>query len=155
MKSTLKLALCTFACISVVTVSFADEAQDKAIKARQSLMQLLSFNLGHLGAMAKGDIAYDAKAAQAHADNLVTLARLDQSGLWVEGTDAEANPDKTRALKAIWDTYPKVAEKVEALQAGAEKMAAAAGSGVDGIKANMGAVGGACKGCHDDFRKPE
>jgi len=36
---------------------------DKQIKARQSVMQIYSFNLGQLGAMAKGEIKYDAKLA--------------------------------------------------------------------------------------------
>jgi len=155
MKSALKLALCLAALVAATTFSHADEATLKAVKARQAIMQLYSFNLGGLGAMAKGTVEYDAKAAAAYANNLLAAAKMDESAMWPAGSDSDALPDKTRALKVIWTTYPKVNEKHEALVAGAEKMAAAAGSGVDGIKANMGAVGGGCKGCHDTYRKPK
>ena len=158
MKSKFKIFLCSLACVSMTAlagVATADEAADKAIKARKALMQLYAFNLGGLGAMAKGAVAYDETAAKGFADNLLALAKVDQSAMWPPGSDTETLGDKTAALKAAWDTYPAVVEKQKAMIAGAEKMAASAGGGVDGIKASMGAVGGSCKGCHDDFRKPK
>ena len=45
----------------------ADEALEKIVKARQAFMQIYSFNLGQLGAMAKGEADYDAKLANASA----------------------------------------------------------------------------------------
>lgn len=155
MKSALKMALCSVALIAASTTTMADESTLGAVKARQSLMQLYSFNLGGLGAMVKGKADYDAAAASAYANNLLAVINLDQSAMWPQGSDDEALPGKTRALKKIWTTYPAVNEKHKALVAGAEKMAAAAGNGLDAVKANMGAVGGGCKGCHDTYRKPK
>jgi len=150
MKTALKLALCAAV---LVAASSAPMANEQALKARQSLMQLYAFNLGGLGAMAKGEVEYDAATATAHGENLLAAAKMSHVGLWPEGSDMDALPGKTEALKVIWTTYPAITEKQKALIAGAEKMAAAAGTGIDGIKGAMGAVGGGCKGCHDTYRK--
>ena len=37
----------------------------------------------------------------------------------------------------------------------ATKMAAVAGDGLDAVKANMGALGEGCKGCHKPFQAPK
>jgi len=138
-------------------VAMSGEAEDKAIKARQAVMQLYSFNLGKLGAMVKGEMDYDAAQAKLAADNLVKAASIGQDAMWPEGTAMEdaGMEGKTWAKKAAWDTYPEVANKHKALQEAAAKMADAAGGGVDAIKTAIGGVGGSCKGCHEDFRAPK
>ena len=118
-------------------------------------MQLYSFNLGGLAAMEKGEAPYDAKAAQNLANNLVALAKLESGAMWPQGSDAEALPGKTRALKLIWTTYPEVGDKQKSFVAAAEAMAMAAGGGVDALKGAIGGVGKGCKGCHEKFRKPK
>ena len=57
----------------------ADGPHDKAIKARQAMFQLYSFNIGILGAMAKGEREYDADVAREAAENLQAAANLGQS----------------------------------------------------------------------------
>ncbi len=135
-------------------VSAAD-GLEKAVGARQSLMRIYAFNLGQLGAMAKGQMDYNADAAKAAADNLLAAASMKNGAMWPQGSDSAALAGKTRAKPEIWSTYPKVAEKGKALVMAAQKLAAAAGSGVDGIRGNIGGVGEACKGCHKPFRVPK
>ena len=55
---------------------------------------------------------------------------------------------RTRAKPEAWTKYPELAEKSKALKDAAAKMAAAAGNGLDAVKANMKGVGEGCKGCH-------
>lgn len=130
-----------------------DGPHDKAIKARQALMQLYSFNLGILGGMAKGKIDYDAEAASVAADNLLAAVSMNQSAMWPAGShNGDDANRKNRALPAIWDTYPKIAEASKAMDEAAAAMQAAAGNGLGELKGAMGAVGKSCKGCHDDFR---
>lgn len=139
----------------VATSSIAQDKgpHDNAIKGRQALMQVYSFNLGILGAMAKEKAPYDADAAKAAANNLLMAMSMDQSAMWPEGSDNEsAGNIKNRALAAIWTTYPKVAEAGKASFAAAEQLNAAAGNGLAELKGAMGGVGKGCKGCHDDFR---
>ena len=137
----------------IATVSSANEAFEKAVKARQGLFQVYAFNIGQLGAMAKGAVEYDAKVAQTAADNLAAAASIDGSAMWPQGTDnAGVMKGKTRALPAAWTTYPKVAEKHEDLVAAVANLQASAGGGLDALKGSIGDVGKACKSCHDDFR---
>ena len=131
----------------------ADEAAEKAIKARKAQMQLYSWNLGALGAMAKGNVAYDAKAASSAANNLLALANLDAGSMWPQGTDSTAMPGKTRAKAEAWTTYPKVAEKGKEFNAAAVELASVAGNGLEALQAAVGAVGKTCGGCHKPFRE--
>lgn len=148
--------------ISASMTTFAEDhgtdyAYKKEIKARHGVMDLYAYYLGELGAMAKGAVPYDAEAASRAASNLLATVSLDNTSMWPQGSDnsvAELK-NKTRSKPEIWTTYPKVAEKQEALLAAATTMAAEAGKGVDGIKANIGAVGKSCKDCHKSFRGPE
>ena len=156
MKKVLVSAVIAAGLMAGAGTAMSGEAEDKAIKARQAVMQLLAFNLGKLGAMVKGDMAYDAKQAQMAADNLKAVASIRQDAMWPMGTAMEDSgmQGKTWAKKAAWDTYPAVVKKHEAMVMAADKMAAAAGGGVDAVKGAIGAVGGSCKGCHEDFRAP-
>ncbi len=153
MNSTLRTVVFGLTLSSVVwsPVSFSDdEASEKAIKARQGLMQVYSFNLGMLSAMAKGEKDYDAEVAALAATNLSTVAGMNSGSMWPQGSSNEDH--KTRALPEIWSTYPKVAEKDKALAESSAALAAVAGDGLDALKGSIGDVGKSCKGCHDDFR---
>jgi cytochrome c556 len=132
--------------------TFADEATEGAIKARQSMMQLYAFNLGALGAMAKGTVEYNADAASASAGNLLALSQMSQAGMWPQGSDVGSYPN-TRALPDIWAKYPDIAEKGKALGAAAEAMNAAAGTDLASLQGAMRELGGACGACHKAYRQ--
>ncbi|MDX1737728.1 MAG: cytochrome c [Alphaproteobacteria bacterium] len=148
-----KIILVTFA---VLIWGNAAQAEDfaKQVQARQAVMKLYAFNLGMLGGMAKGDIAYDAAKASSAANNLNALVNLDNSALWPAGSDMSAAgmADKTRAKKEIWENFAQVGTIQKDLIAAAGKMASEAGNGVDAIRANIGAIGKNCGACHKPFR---
>ena len=133
--------------------AIADEAAEKAIKARKAQMQLYAWNLGQLGAMAKGAVPYDAEAAASAANNLLAVASLNAMSMWPQGTDSTAMPGKTGAKLEAWTTWPAVGKKSEALTEAATAMAAAAGGGLDALRGAIGPVGKGCKGCHEEFRE--
>ena len=89
------------ASLATTAIGQDDRALKAAVDARQGLMDLYAFNLGLLGGMAKGDIAYDADAASKAAGNLAALSRLDGSRMWPPGSDNGALGDETAALAAI------------------------------------------------------
>lgn len=153
MKKLLSLAMPVVLLTCSSLASAADGPHDDAIKARQAVMQLYGYNLGILSAMAKGKMDYDAELASESANNLLAVNSLGQSTLWPQGSD-NANPEnaENRALPAIWETYPEIAEKGKALNEAVVALAAEAGNGLDALKSAVGDVGGGCKGCHDDFR---
>ncbi|HCQ66541.1 MAG TPA: cytochrome C554 [Rhodobacteraceae bacterium] len=144
------------AAVAIAVFAGPGAAQDvpAAVKARQSQMQLYAFNLGTLGAMAKGEAEYDAEAAQGAADNLVALTSLAAGPMWAPGTD-DMSIDGTRTLATMWDNFPDVMAKGTALAEAAGGMAAAAGTDLASLQAAMGPLGGACSACHKAYRAPE
>ena len=118
-------------------------------------MKLYAFYIGQLGAMAKGEVEYDAEGASKAAMSLNALATIDQSKMWPQGSGNDALGEATRALPAIWTTWPAISEKSAAFKEAAATMADAAGEGVDSLRAAVGALGKSCGGCHEDFRQPK
>ena len=151
----LKPALITAALsLAMALPALAQDPHAQAVKARLGLMQFYALNLGTLGAMAKGDLAYDAAAATTAANNIAGVANLNLSMLWPEGSDNMAI-DGTRALPALWENMADVGTKAGAMREAAAAMQAAAGTDLAALQGAMGALGGACGDCLKSFRAPE
>ncbi|MBU3029604.1 c-type cytochrome [Paracoccus marinaquae] len=135
-------------------VMAAAQSAEVAIEARQGYMELLAINMGQLSGMAKGDIAYDEGAASTAAANIATLTNYTVPSLFVAGS-ADGEAEESRALPAIWQKPEEFAQRFASLR----EAATGAPEAVMGGQANVGPalqkLGGACKACHDDFRKPE
>jgi cytochrome c556 len=121
-----------------------DRTDPNAI-ARSDLMKLIGKNTGILGGMAKGEAAYDAAAAEgAKAAIVEAAAKIEETFKDQGGADpaSEAKPE-------IWANWDEFLMDAKALgdAAGAMDVASA-----ESIGAGMGALGGACKDCHTDFR---
>lgn len=152
-KALALIVAATIASSAAITALAADGPHDKAIKARQSMFQLYNFNAGILGAMAKGKMPYDAAVATEAATNLSAVANLGQSQFWPAGSDNKTDGNaRTRALPAIWETFPAITEKADGLKTAAADLVPVAGDGLEALQGAMGAVGQACKACHTDFR---
>ncbi len=150
-----KLLVLSFT-LAAALVSGAAMAIDieKAIKARQGLMQIYAFNLGILGSMAKGATEYDAVTADTAANNLLTLASMKNGAMWPEGSsnDSIEFSDMTRALPEIWTTYPEVGNRGTDMISTLKEFTGQAGKDLVSLQEGMKLVGKACKGCHEDFR---
>ena len=138
------------------TIVLADShGGNPAVEARQSHMQLYGHNLGVLGGMARGNVDFNADAAQAAADNLVALATLNQMFYWPSGTSTDELGEETRALPVIWDSESTedIIANANALVAATSAMQATAGT-LEGVQASIGAIGDTCSACHRAFRQP-
>jgi cytochrome c556 len=136
-----------------ITVALPAAAQfqkpEDAIKYRQSVFTVMANHFGRIGAMAQGRVPFDAKAAAENAVIVSDMAKLPWAA-FVEGSDKGA---PIRAKPEVWKDNAKFKGAAEKLVAEVAKLDAAAKSGnFDAVKAAAGAVGGACKNCHDDFR---
>ena len=144
-------AITLAAVLALPALALAQDAED-AVEARHGFMTMLGINMGQLAGMAKGEIAYDEAAASLAAANIVALTQYDAPSLFVEGTSSE-DMRGSEALPAIWENPDDFRAKFAALRE------AAAGSleAVKGGQGNLGPavqkLGGACKSCHDDYRK--
>ena len=154
MKKYLLLTLSLLFASSFIPQASAQEF-DGAVKARKAEMTLRAFNLGQLGAMAKGKVEYDADAAKAAADNLKVLSSLNGMAMWPKGSDNVALGDKTTALPALWENFPKAVEATKALSTAVDVLVGAAGKDLASLQAAMGPVGAACGSCHKQFRQEQ
>ncbi|MBS7780390.1 cytochrome c [Acidovorax sp. CCYZU-2555] len=142
-------AICILA-LAALTASLPAAAQfakkDDAIDYRQSALSVMATHFGSLGAMAKGDVPYDAKAAQENADIVVFMSRLPWAGFGPGTEGGKAKPN-------VWTENAKFKELAGKMEGEAVKLAAAAKQGdVASLKAAFGATAGSCKACHDSFR---
>lgn len=133
------------------TLSLADAVED-ALEAREGFMKMLAINMGTLSGMAKGDIAYDAAAATAAGDNIEALSKYTLPALFIEGS-SPADGIETEALPAVWENSADFGTKFAGLQEAAAGAGAAAGGGQEALGPLLQKLGGACKACHDTYRK--
>jgi cytochrome c556 len=125
-------------------------AQDaaKVIAYRQGIMKANAWHIGPIAAMAKGEMPFDSAKLQHHADALAALALMAPEG-FPEGSTGE----NSKAKPEIWTNWDAFVAKAVALQDATAALAAAAPTLTqETLGAALGPVGGACGGCHDDFR---
>ena len=149
MKSIASLVLAAAA----VTLSAPASAQfakpEDAIKYRQSALSVMGTHFGRVAAMANGRIPFNADAAASNAAIAESMSKLPWAG-FAAGTDA----GNTKAKPEIWSDAAKFKTAQDNMQAEMTKLASIAkGGNIDAIKAAVGATGGSCKACHDNFRK--
>jgi cytochrome c556 len=124
---------------------------EDAIKYRKAGMFMMSQHFGRVFAMANGKMPFDAKAVVDNAELATTISKLPYAG-FIEGTDK----GDTRAKPEIWSEMDKFKAAASKMQDEMVKLnVAAKGGNIDTIKAAAGEVGKACKGCHDNYQKPQ
>lgn len=131
--------------------ALAQAKPEQLVKQRQSAMTLIGKYWGPMAGMMQGKIPYDVKVIQRNAGFLDNLSRMPWDGF------AESTKDvKSNALPAIWSDSAKFAEAADRLQNEASKLYAVSRSGDEAaVKAQLGAVGKACGGCHESFRQKQ
>ena len=126
-------------------IAFAEtEATDPLVIAQQGLMKSFGGAAKALGGMASGDVAFDAAAAAAAKTTLVAGSADIHAKFETAGVDPA-----TGAKPEIWTNWDDFVAKATALNTAATALDVAS---ADGIKAGMGAIGGACKDCHTTYR---
>jgi cytochrome c556 len=138
--------------LAVALVSGSALAQMKPetmVKQRQAVMTLMGKYWGPMAGMMQGKVPYDAKIVQRNAGFLDNLSRMP----W-DGFDGATKDVKSAALPAVFTDTAKFAEAADRLQNEASKLYAVSRSGDEAaVKAQMGAVGKSCGGCHESFRQ--
>ncbi|MCE8516599.1 cytochrome c [Ruegeria pomeroyi] len=119
-----------------------------AVKARMHAMMQIADNTKILGAMAKGEAAFDADQARAAAAAIAAHAASVPT-LFM----AEEHDPKSEALPAIWQDFDTFGQRSEALTLAAAEAAGTIETEAD-LKPALARIGGTCKSCHQDFRKP-
>lgn len=122
---------------------------EDAIKYRKAAFTVMAAHFGRVAAMANGRIPFDAKAAASNAEIANMMAALPYAAFG-EGTDK----GDTRAKAEIWSERDKFNAGATKMQEEMAKLNAAAKSGDQAaMRTAAGAVGQACKACHDTYRR--
>lgn len=122
---------------------------EDAVKYRKAAFTVMAAHFSRIGAMAQGRAPFDAAAAAANADIVVTLSKLPYAG-FVEGT---AGTEKGAPKPNVWSERAKFDAAAKKMQDEVAKLAVAAkANNLDQLKAAFGSAAPTCKACHDDFR---
>lgn len=142
MKFTSKILVLSL--IMVGGIALAEGAADPDVKARQDLMDANGGAMKTLGGMAEGKMAFDAAAAEAAKATLVANA-ADIAAKWKNNASDPASHSKP-AIWTAWDDFTAKAGDLGTTAAALDV------SSLDGVKAGLGAIGGACKACHTAYK---
>src|SRR5438445_11949175 len=124
------------------------------VKQRQSAMTLQGKYFGPLAGMAQGKVPYNAEVVARNAAYLDVLDKMPWDG-FTESTK-DLKDVKTAALPAIWNEPAKFKEAQERLQSEVSRLVSVSKSGDEAAgKAQIGAVGKSCGGCHENFRQKQ
>ncbi|MGP1677368.1 MAG: c-type cytochrome [Burkholderiales bacterium] len=127
----------------------AQAKPEQMVKQRQAAMTLQGKYFGPLGAMAQGKAPYNAELLRHNAAFLDVLAKMPWDGFAASTKDV-----KSAALPAAYTDTAKFKEAQDRLQSEVSKLVAVSKSGDEAaVKAQLGAVGKSCGGCHEDFRE--
>src|SRR5689334_20526493 len=130
---------------------FAQAKPEQLVKQRQSVMTLQGKYFGPLAAMAQGKAPYNADIVKRNATFLDNLTRMP----W-DAFDPSTKDVKSNALPAVWEQQDKFREAASRLENEAHKLYEVSQSGDEGaVKTQIGAVGKACGGCHENFRQKQ
>jgi cytochrome c556 len=150
MKNKLAGAILVVSITSLAMVDAAAQAKPEVlVKQRQAAMTLIGKYFGPLGAMARGKAPYDAATAQRNAGYLDELAKMP----W-DGFNVSTKGQESAALPAVFERPGEFKQAADRLQSEVSKLASVSKGGDEAaVKAQIGAVGKSCGGCHDDFRE--
>ena len=147
-KSLMAAGLAAAATVLASGAAMAQAKPEILVKQRQAAMTLIGKYWGPMGAMMQGKAPYNAQVVQRNAGFLDNLSRMP----W-DGFDPATRDAKSNALPVVFSDQAKFREAASRLESEASKLYAVSRSGDEAaVKAQMGAVGKACGGCHNDFR---
>jgi len=148
-KSLFAAAMAVVLGAGVAQSAFAQVKPEILVKQRQAVMTLQGKYLGPLVAVAQVKAPYSAAAVQRNAGFLDNLSRMP----W-DTFDPSTRNEKTRALPVIYENNAKFKEAASRLENAISKLVELSRGGDEAaVKAQIGAIGKTCGGCHDDFRQ--
>lgn len=140
--------------LSAATAPLLGQTPQEFVAARQDSMKARAAAGLTLARMLRGDMPWNAQAAQQAAEQINAEARK-MSRLFPDGTGPDRVP-KTNALPAIWQNKADFESAIGALAQASQRLAELAQANDEaGFRTQFRVTGQACASCHEKFRKPE
>jgi cytochrome c556 len=131
--------------------ALAQAKPEQIVKQRQAVMTLQGKYFGPMAAMAQGKVPFNLQVVQRNAAYLDNLSRM----AW-DGFDPATKDVKSATLPAVYEQGDKFKEAAGRLENEAHKLYEVSRGGDEAaIKAQIGAVGKSCGGCHESFRQKQ
>ncbi len=149
------LAIILLALLMTTHTSAQPATDEKHAKAatefRQSIYKLIRSNVGPLGGMARGNVAFDLDTVKKNATRVNQLALMIPDYFM---TDTSGFDVTTDALPKIWNNKADFEMKASALQDASASLLKTAEAGDEAeTKKAIGALFRTCKSCHDEYKK--
>ena len=150
MKKMSKFFIITTMGLLFFGIAYAQFAKpEAAIEYRQSVMTIIGYHTGQMGAMATGRKPYEKQAFFHDAGIVEMLSTLPWQAFMTPGSDM----GKTSLKPSAFKEKDKFLAMAKALETESRKLVkAAAGGDFNAIKAQFGNLGKSCKSCHDAYR---
>lgn len=131
------------------TATVADPKPEDAVHYREGIMMAMAWNLGPMGAMVKGDMAFDAGQFAFYAGRLAVLAPMALEGFPPSSASAESE-----AKPALWENLDDFKARMQELEEATAELAVVAEGGDEGaMKSAFATAAKVCKGCHDEYQE--
>ena len=138
--------------LGLAATAIAQMKPDEVIEYRRSVMTVVGWNFKPMNAMVKGKIPFDAKEFAMHAERVAVMAPQALEG-FAKGSDKGAETD---ALPEIWTHFEDFQSKLDDLVNESKAMSEVAKTGDEAkMKDQFKKLGGACKACHDKYKKKD
>ncbi|MEO1041434.1 MAG: cytochrome c [Pseudomonadota bacterium] len=152
---TLILAAAAVATVSGSTALSEDKElsareAEKAVSVRQSLFDLIGWNIGGLGPIARGRAPYDAALVEQSADRLAQLGAMIPDAF---AADTSSSDVASEARPVIWTEFDDFTEHATTMAEAAEEVRELAAAGDE--EAALTAIrhlASTCKSCHQSYR---
>jgi len=150
MKKLAKLSFISIVGLLFFGSAYAQFAKPKdAIEYRQSVMTIIGYHMGQMGAVVNGKKPYEKQAFSHNATIVEMLSTLPWEAFMTPGTDK----GKTALKSSAFSEKDKFMAKTKIFETEIQKLVkAAAGDDFNAVKTTFGEVGKSCKSCHDDYR---
>ncbi len=140
-----KLVLAAMLASGITGIAMAEVDADAVKYHRQAAFGVMSWNMGILGGMLKGEIDYnpeDARAAAVRINEMAKGVHLTFIDETYEGSGVDPKIVTERALfdEQLGNLVTESAVMIDATSA------------KNTMGAQMGKLGGTCKSCHDNFK---
>ena len=151
MKSSGLAAVVAVALGLAAGAALAQQKPEVMVKQRQAVMTLQGKYFGPMAGMAQGKVPYNADVVKRNSAFLDNLSRM----AW-DGFDPGTKDVKSAALPAVYEQQAKFKDAAARLENEAHKLWQVAQNGDEAaVKAQIGAVGKSCGGCHESFRQKQ
>ena len=145
-----RVALLAVLSFATAASALAQKKPEEVIDYRRSVMTVIGWNFAPMKDMVKGKIPFDAKEFATHAQRIAGMAPQALEG-FAKGSETGAETD---AKPEIWTHFEDFQSKLHDLVNESKTMSEVATGGDEAkMKEQFKKLGGACKACHDKYKK--